>query len=119
MSNTIGYPGMMNGNGGMMGNGTGWVTLQGTPAIGVTQVAMTNHDTFSPAVIHVSVGTTVTWTNADTDTHTITFMPMMSGGSGGTVVAGATFSRTFSTTGVYTYRCMYHQGMVGEVIITG
>jgi len=101
----------------MMGNGG--VLPQGTPAIGMTQVTMTNHDTFGSAIIQVAVGTTVTWTNTDTDAHTVTFMPMMSGGSSGDVVAGATFSRTFTNTGTYYYRCMYHQGMVGKVIVTG
>jgi len=119
-SNTTGYPSMTgNGNGGMMGNGNGWVALQGTPAVGVTQVAMTNTDAFSPASIQVKMGATVTWTNTDTDAHTVTFMPMMSGGSMSHVAAGATFSRTFPTAGTSYYRCMYHAGMVGEVIVTG
>ena len=118
MQSMTGYSGMMGGsNGGMMGNGG--VLPQGTPAIGMTQVTMTNHDTFGSAIIQVAVGTTVTWTNTDTDAHTVTFMPMMSGGSSGDVVAGATFSRTFTNTGTYYYRCMYHQGMVGKVIVTG
>ena len=102
----------------MMGGGNGWMTPQGTPAIGVTQIAMTNHDTFGNPIIQVAVGTTVTWTNTDTDTHTVTFMPMMYGGSSGDVVRGASFSRTFTNAGTYYYRCMYHQGMVGEVIVT-
>ena len=108
----------MTGYSGMMGD-NGSVLPQGTPAIGVTQVTMTNHDTFGAAIIQVAVGTTVTWTNTDTDTHTVTFMPMMSGGSSNDVVAGATFSRTFTNTGTYSYRCMYHQSMVGEVIVIG
>lgn len=121
-SNSTGYNSMMGGNGnggGMMGGGNRWMVPVGTPAVGVSQVAMTNHDTFSPSIIQVSVGTTVTWTNTDTDAHTVTFMPMMLGGSSGNVVAGTTFSRTFTSTGTYYYHCMYHQGMVGEVIVTG
>ena len=121
LSSSTGYYHMTDGNngtGGMMGNGNGLGTSQGTPVIGMTNVAMTNHDTFSPSIIQVKVGTTVTWTNADTDTHTVTFMPMMSGGSNN-VGNGATFSQTFSSAGTYYYRCLYHQSMIGEVIVTG
>jgi plastocyanin len=111
-----GYGGMMGGGyGGMMG-GNG---LSGTPAVGITHVTMTTQDTFSPAIIQVPVGTTVTWTNADTDTHTVTFMPMMFNPGSGDVGANATFSRTFTAPGIYSYRCIYHAGMVGEVIVSG
>jgi plastocyanin len=112
-----GYGGMMGGGyGGMMGGGAG---LSGTPAVGVTQVSMTTHDTFSPAIIQVPTGATVTWTNADTDNHTVTFMPMMFNHGSGTMGAGNTFSRTFTVPGIYSYRCIYHAGMVGEVIVSG
>jgi plastocyanin len=127
-SSNNGYGGMMGGgygggNGGMMGGGYGGMMggngLQGTPAVDVTSVAMTNQDTFSPAIIQVPAGTTVTWTNTDTDAHTVTFMPMMFNSGNNNVAPGSTFSRTFTASGVYYYRCLYHPAMVGEVIVTG
>lgn len=50
----------------------------------------------SPAVLKIKAGTTVTWTNKDTDAHTVT-----SSGSGGPVrstplTTGATFRHTFT-----------------------
>ncbi|GAB2736578.1 hypothetical protein GCM10010442_66900 [Kitasatospora kifunensis] len=70
---------------------------------------------FSPASLTVPVGTTVTWTNHDPVTHTVT-----STGSGplkGTVNAGATYSYTFTTAGTYAYVCTIHPGMAGTVTV--
>ncbi len=116
-SGNNGYSGMMGngGYGGMMGSRS-WAALNGQPVVATSQVALTSADAFSPAVIQVTAGTTVTWTNADTDTHTVTFMPMMV--SSGNLTTGASFSFTFTTPGTYDYFCMYHQGMIGRVIVT-
>ncbi len=111
--------GMMGGNGYGPGNGMMggyWTAPQGTPTAGVSQVNMTNQDAFSPAIIQVRVGTTVTWMNKDSDVHTVTFMAMMV--NSGSVAANDTFSYTFTQPGTYQYLCMYHRGMTGEVIVT-
>ena len=121
-SGAAGYGGMMgsNGHGGMMGGGydgmMGGYDLQGTPAVGVTGVKMTDQDAFSPTIVQVPEGTTVTWTNTDSDAHTVTFMPMWV--NSGDVLAGNMFRHTFTTPGVYYYRCLHHPRMVGEVIVT-
>lgn len=120
-NSTPGHCGMMSdcgsmGTGRMMG-GRDWSVLNGVPAIQTTQVTLTNKDTFSPSVIEVKVGTMVTWTNADSDVHTVTFMPQMI--SSGDLGTGATFSYTFTKPGTYDYFCMYHQEMIGRVIVTG
>jgi len=73
---------------------------------------------FSPDVITVIIGTnnTVTWTNRDTTTHTVTSTD--NSFNSGNIVSGASWSYTFSTPGNYTYYCIYHSGwMRGTVIV--
>jgi plastocyanin len=63
----------------------------------------------------VSAGTTVTWSNGDTITHTAT----ADGGqfNSGAIAAGGKFSFTFQTTGTFPYHCTIHPGMVGTVVV--
>ncbi|MGW3168588.1 cupredoxin domain-containing protein [Streptomyces sp. NPDC001153] len=73
---------------------------------------------FSPATLKVKAGTTVTWTNEDTDAHTVT-----SAGSGGPLHSPAlathgTYSYTFTKPGSYAYVCTIHPFMTGTVEVT-
>ncbi len=73
---------------------------------------------FSPAVLKVKAGTTVTWTNQDTDPHTVT-----SAGSGGplksaALTTGATYRYTFTKPGTYAYLCTIHPFMTATVEVT-
>jgi plastocyanin len=73
---------------------------------------------FSPAALKVKVGTTVTWTNQDTDAHTVT-----SAGSGGPLHSAAlnthaTYSYTFTKPGTYSYLCTIHPFMTATVEVT-
>ncbi|MFE2608720.1 plastocyanin/azurin family copper-binding protein [Streptomyces mirabilis] len=73
---------------------------------------------FSPATLKVKVGTTVTWTNQDTDAHTVT-----SAGSGGPLRSAAlnthaTYSYTFTKPGTYSYLCTIHPFMTATVEVT-
>ena len=64
---------------------------------------------FQPASLTVSVGTTVTWTNNDSASHTVT----ADDGSfkSGTLGKGETFSQTFATAGTFAYHCAFlHDG---------
>jgi plastocyanin len=68
---------------------------------------------FSPASITVAAGTTVTWTNQDSASHTVaaddgSFDSKEFGN-------GASFSQTFSTAGTYSYHCAIHSSMTGTV----
>src|SRR5437870_5101428 len=70
---------------------------------------------FSPAVITVRSGTTVTWTNKDEDAHTV-------------AIAGAsvsqplqvdeTYTHAFVQPGTYSYLCTIHPNMRGTVVVT-
>jgi plastocyanin len=81
---------------------------------------------YQPNPIQVSVGTTVTWTNNDSQPHTVTsgsnvqpdgkfdsspnFNPLMA--------PGQTFSHTFTEAGEYPYYCALHPNMVGTVSVS-
>jgi nitrite reductase (NO-forming) len=72
---------------------------------------------YSPATITVVIGVnnTVTWTNNDDATHTIT----ADDGSfdSGFLNQGQTWSYTFTTPGTYSYHCSIHPWMKGTVIV--
>ena len=73
---------------------------------------------FAPAALTVKVGVKVTWTNQDSDAHTVT-----SQGSGGALNSkamntGDTFSYTFTKAGTYTYLCTIHPFMTAIVTVT-
>ncbi|MCZ0984565.1 plastocyanin/azurin family copper-binding protein [Streptomyces diastatochromogenes] len=73
---------------------------------------------FSPATLKVKAGTTVTWTNQDTDAHTVT-----SAGSGGplhsaALATDAAYSYTFTKPGTYAYLCTIHPFMTATVEVT-
>ncbi len=90
-------------------------TPQPTPVIGVTQVPIQNF-AFTPAVIQVRVGITVTWTNDDRAPHTVTFQNGMA--DSGMLKPGDSFKYTFTAVGTFAYMCAYHPGMVATVIVT-
>ncbi|PJN38795.1 amidase [Streptomyces sp. CB02959] len=91
----------------------------GAPAAPVTGTAVAiKNFAFSPATLKVKAGTTVTWTNQDTDAHTVT-----SAGSGGplhsaALATHATYSYTFTKPGTYAYLCTIHPFMTATVEVT-
>lgn len=72
---------------------------------------------FSPGSIQVDAGTTVTWTNNDQTTHTVT----TDDGSfdSGDVAPGGTFSMTFNTPGTFAYHCKIHPFMTASIVVMG
>jgi plastocyanin len=72
---------------------------------------------FSPSVVTIKAGTTVTWTNNDTDPHTVTSMndgPIKSP----TMSHGDTFRYTFAQAGRFEYLCTIHPFMTATVVVT-
>ncbi len=82
---------------------------------GGTQVTIQNL-TYQPATLQVRVGTTVTWTNQDNVSHSVTFRNGMK--DSGLFAQGQSFSYTFNTPGTYQYYCTVHPSMVATVIVT-
>lgn len=70
---------------------------------------------FDPAELTVAVGTTVTWSNNDSLTHTVT----ASGGAfnSGDMKRGQNFGYTFNEPGTFEYGCTIHPAMQGTVIV--
>ncbi|MFF4688030.1 cupredoxin family copper-binding protein [Streptomyces sp. NPDC001307] len=91
-------------------------SVAATP-VSANAVAIKNF-AFSPATLKIKAGTTVTWTNQDTDAHTVT-----SSGSGGplrspTLATHGTYTYTFTKPGSYAYVCTIHPFMTGTVEVT-
>jgi amicyanin len=84
--------------------------------VAAAKVAIQNF-AFSPATIMVKVGATVTWTNEDSDPHTVTSKDG-SGLDSPTLDKGATYQYTFTKPGQYSYLCTIHPFMLGTVMVT-
>jgi plastocyanin len=69
---------------------------------------------FNPKTVTIKVGDTVTWTNQDSTTHTVTG----DGGiDSGNLAPGKSYSKTFDTAGTFNYHCSIHPSMTGQVIV--
>lgn len=84
------------------------------PAPAATAVEI--HDyAFGPKDVSVPAGSTVTWTNHDDDTHTVTGTAPFRSRSFG---KDATYSFTFAAAGTYRYVCALHPQMKGSVTVS-
>lgn len=82
--------------------------------VATTQVKMAKSYRFSPSVISVAAGATVTWTNDDNFTHTV----RVDGQEDHKVGRGKSVSITFAKPGTYHYVCTLHRkDMDGQVIV--
>ncbi len=70
---------------------------------------------FTQHTIRIKKGMTVTWTNNDAITHTVTSDDGLF--DSGNISPGKTFSFTFNSTGNYSYHCNIHTFMTGSVIV--
>ena len=81
-----------------------------------------NGQFYVPNSATISPNTSVTWTNQDTSSHTITSGDFTTGPSGqfdsGLLDTGATFTHQFTAPGVYTYYCTIFPFMSGTVNVT-
>jgi len=84
----------------------------GSKGPGTNEVFIQNM-AFDPGTITITVNSTITWTNKDAITHTVT----SDNGSfdSGNIAGGGSFSHTFSTAGTYSYHCSIHPYMTGVV----
>jgi plastocyanin len=70
---------------------------------------------FAPDELNVAAGTTVTWMNTDSVSHTST--SDAAGWDSGIVAPGGRFSAAFQTPGRFSYHCAIHPGMIGAVVV--
>jgi len=70
---------------------------------------------FSPSSLTVTAGTTVTWTNNDTEVHTVTADD--NSFNSGDMIKGNTFSQKFNNKGTYQYHCIHHSPMTGTITV--
>ncbi len=77
-------------------------------------IVMHNFD-FSPMMLTVPVGTTVTWHNMDGEPHTVTSLDGLF--RSGALDQDETYSFTFKKAGTYKYVCTIHPRMTGTVVV--
>jgi plastocyanin len=102
------------------------------PSLGLL-IDMNDKDQFAPQSLTIPRGASVTWTNSDTDEHTVTadpakafpgVKPTLPAGAAafdsGDVAPGATYLHKFDVSGHYIYFCAIHaaEGMVGTIDVT-
>lgn len=92
------------------GGGTGSKGSPGTNEVWIQNMA------FTPSSITVKEGTTITWTNKDGISHTVTSDAGLF--DSGSLGSGKTYAYTFSTAGTYQYHCTIHPSMTAKVIVT-
>ena len=87
---------------------------QDTPV--ATNTVTIQNFAFSPAIVTVKAGTTVTWTNSDQDSHTATAMSGVFHSP--TLNTGQSYHYTFTTPGHLDYLCTIHPFMTATVVVT-
>ena len=73
---------------------------------------------FAPATMTVPVGTTITWTNNDSDIHSVAADdgdPVMFKSAG--LDTDDKYSFTFTKPGTYAYHCGLHPHMTGTIVV--
>lgn len=83
------------------------------PETANTQSVSIQNLAFNPGTLTIKKGTTVTWTNNDSVTHTIKSATFNSGD----LAKGDTFQFTFNTPGTFDYSCGIHPFMTGKIIV--
>ncbi|HEX7541496.1 MAG TPA: cupredoxin family copper-binding protein [Anaerolineales bacterium] len=81
---------------------------------GEAKVSIANF-AFDPITLTIPTGTTVTWTNNDTASHTV----IGDDGSWGSnsLAKGDTFSFTFTKSGTFSYHCGVHPSMKATITV--
>ena len=72
---------------------------------------------FDPDPIEVPSGTTITWTNNDSASHTVTGAGELEFDSG-SIGTGETFTLTVDAAGEYAYVCTIHGQMAGTIVVS-
>jgi len=73
---------------------------------------------FKPESTTVKVGTTVTWTFADSAAHNIDPVGGSEPKKSPDLKSGGTYTFTFAKAGTYNYRCGIHNSMTATIVVT-
>jgi hypothetical protein len=71
---------------------------------------------FTPTILHVRPGQTVTWVNTDPFVHNVTANGW---GRYDDLNTGERFTAAFDEPGLYPFACTYHPGMSGVIVVGG
>ena len=71
--------------------------------------------TFVPAKIEVAIGTQITWTNTDTQPHSVTANDGLF--DSGAILPGKTFQWTTTKAGAISYHCIFHPSMTADLTV--
>jgi plastocyanin len=91
--------------------------LPAAPAAAGKVAAVIVDNRFQPVTLELGVGTTVTWTNAGNNLHTLTSTDALF--DSGALMAGQSFSYTCDKPGTYQLICRQHglNGMTARVVV--
>ena len=98
-------------------------TAAGTKVSILEEASEMGDQAYDPNPVNVKVGDTVTWTNDDSQIHTVTSGTDSSDPNMGKELDSSmlsqdqTFSHKFNTAGEFPYFCQLHPTMVGKVIV--
>jgi plastocyanin len=81
----------------------------------VRAVTIDNYS-FTPGTLTIAAGTTVAWTNRDSEVHTVVADTPSDFKSAG-LDTDDSFSFTFNKAGTYPYHCSLHPHMTGTIIV--
>jgi plastocyanin len=94
----------------------GQVSRRGMGTLGtVARVRMVDGNRFRPATLTIARGARVRWVNRDNVSHTTT---SNTGLWAETLSPGERFVRRFRRAGEFDYRCTFHTGMIGTIVVT-
>ncbi len=85
-----------------------------TPAPTTARVGMAG-EVFRPATVSIAPGGSVTWTNDDDRSHTVS--STSNAFDSGSLAPGQTYRRSFPAAGTFPYLCLIHPKMTGTVIV--
>ncbi len=91
--------------------------LLASPALAAEAEITVDNFTFSPSVLTVPAGTTVTWTNRDDIPHLIVGRDDPAALRSPPLDTGDHYSTVFTRPGTYAYFCSIHPHMQGTVVV--
>ena len=98
------------------------IIVTNVPGAGTRGCEETN-SCFNPNPVRININDRITWTNPDRAAHTVTSGNPTDGPDGyfdsSLMMAGGSYSKTFTSYGTYDYFCMVHPWREGTVIVSG